>query len=88
MFAAHRQRLEAAAAAHRPVAIDYFSPARNLLTRRPIQPYWIETLSAATATCAPNACSPAASSSSASTASRQSRREWGNRRIREWAIGD
>jgi hypothetical protein len=40
--AAHRQRLEAAAAAHRPVAIDYFSPARNLLTRRPIQPYWIE----------------------------------------------
>lgn len=40
--AAHRQRLEAAAAAHRPVTIDYFSPARNLLTRRPVQPYWIE----------------------------------------------
>jgi hypothetical protein len=40
---AHRQRLEAAAAAHRPVVINYFSPGRNLLTRRPIQPYWIET---------------------------------------------
>lgn len=41
--AAHRQRLEAAAADRRPVTIDYFSPGRNLLTRRPVQPYWIET---------------------------------------------
>ena len=40
--AAHRLRLETAAAQRQPLYIDYFSPGRNLLTRRPIEPYWIE----------------------------------------------
>lgn len=40
--AAHRQRLEVAIAARRPVTLDYFSPGRNLLTRRPVAPYWLE----------------------------------------------
>lgn len=41
-LAAHRVRLETAAAQRQPLYIDYFSPGRNLLTRRPIEPYWIE----------------------------------------------
>ncbi len=41
---AHRIRLERAAGRAEPLFLDYFSPARNLLTRRPVTPLWIETV--------------------------------------------
>lgn len=37
-----RRRLESAAARHQSLTLDYFSPGRNLLTRRPVTPLWIE----------------------------------------------
>lgn len=42
--AAHRQRLETAVTQNQPIYLDYFSPGRNLLTRRPVTPLWLETL--------------------------------------------
>ena len=41
---AHRAHLEKAATESNPLYLDYFSPARNLLTRRPVTPLWLETL--------------------------------------------
>jgi hypothetical protein len=38
----HRRRLESAAARRQSLYLDYFSPGRNLLTRRPVAPLWIE----------------------------------------------
>lgn len=43
-IAAHRPRLERAAAKQHVLYLDYFSPARNLLTRRPVMPLWLEQL--------------------------------------------
>ena len=39
----HRTQLETAAAHNQPRYLDYFSPGRNLLTRRPVTPLWLET---------------------------------------------
>lgn len=39
---AHRQQLAHAATQRQSLYLDYFSPGRNLLTRRPVTPLWIE----------------------------------------------